>query len=154
MPLHGQREGKGSISCHLRKLWQSPLLATCSCHSRSWGWKTDPSWERLELETGSKAAKLLGCSWDLHCPGVTLLRQTIRKECGHFHWHFKGLCPELCPGIAVNDFSGIWMDLELQTKLLQSLICTHRALRGNRKKFYPAPKFVHCRHSSALHSQS
>lgn len=77
VPLLGQGGGKGCMSCHLRRLWQSPLLATCSHHSRSWGWRTDSSWGRPQLVTGSKAAKLLGC---LHCPGVTLLRQTDHQE--------------------------------------------------------------------------
>lgn len=122
-----------------------------------------PPQQELGMENGSQLGETRAGNWfqscqalglllgSLHCPGVTLLRQTISKECEHFHWHFKGLCPELCPEVAVNDFSGIWMDLELQTKLSQSLICTHRALRGNRKNFYPAPKFVHCRNSSAMH---
>lgn len=125
-----------------------------------------PPQQELGMENGSQLGETRAGNWfqscqapglllgSLHCPGVTLLRQTIRKESEHFHSHFKGLCHKLCPGVAVNDLSGILMDLELQPKLSQSLTCTHRALRGNRKIFYPAPGFVHCRNSSALHSRS
>lgn len=93
MPLLGQGGAKGSISCHLRRLWQSPLLATCPDHSRSWDGEQIPAGRDQSRELVPKL--LLGC---LHCPGVTLLSQTIRKEFGHFHWHFKGFCVSLVGG--------------------------------------------------------